>query len=75
MKIVLKGQDGSKAIRLPNFLLMTPVGKNWLKKEFGIRLDRSQLKQVFKALNRFKKQVGLPLVKVISEDSEVTVLW
>ena len=46
-----------------------------LKNKCNVNLDRSQLKQIVKALNQFKKQCSMPLVEVISEDSEVIVQW
>lgn len=62
-------------IRLPNFLLTTSLGKNLLKNELNVKLNRSQLKEIVKALNQFKKKYSIPLVEVISEDSEVIVQW
>lgn len=75
MKIIIKENGRPKAIRVPNFLLTTSLGKYMLKNKCNVNLDRSQLKQIVKALNQFKKQCSMPLVEVISEDSEVIVQW
>lgn len=75
MKIVIKEKGRPKTIRLPNFLLTRVIGKNWLKNKYHVDLDRSQMKQIAKALAQFKKQYDLPLVEMISEDSEIIVWW
>lgn len=75
MKIVIKENGRPMIIRLPNFLLKTSLGKNWMKSKFNVNLDRNYIKQIIKALNEFKKRCNLPLVEVISEDSEVIVQW
>ena len=75
MQIVIKENGRPMVIRLPNFLLITSLGKNLLKNKYNVNLNRNQLKQTVKALNQFKKQSSLPLVEVISEDSEVIVQW
>lgn len=75
MKVVIKENGHRKVIKLPNFLIATLLGKNWLKKNFDLNLNRSQLKQIGKALSQFKKQCNLPIVERISEDFEVIVRW
>ncbi len=75
MKIVMKENGRPMVIRLPNFLFATSLGENLLKNKCKVNLNRSQLKQMVKALNRFKKQCRLPLVEVISENTEVIVRW
>lgn len=75
MKIVIKEKGRPKTIRLPNFLLTRVIGKNWLKNKYHVDLDRSQMKQIAKALAQFKKQYDLPLVEAISQDSEIIVWW
>lgn len=74
MKIVMKKRtsDGNQITELP---FATSLGENLLKNKCKVNLNRSQLKQMVKALNRFKKQCSLPLVEVISEDTEVIVRW
>lgn len=78
MKIVIKKHGRKKTILLPNFLITT-FGKDrmikWLKNKYDLDLDYSQLKQFAKTLNQFKKQFNLPLVEMVSEDSEVTLYW
>lgn len=75
MKIVITESVHRKVIRIPNFLITTSFGKKWLKNKYNINLEGSQLKQIVKALNKFKKQCNLPLVEVKSKNSEVIVLW
>lgn len=75
MKIMIRENGHSIVIRLPNFLLTTSIGEKWLKNRLHVHLNRSQLKQIAKALHLFKKQCNLPLVEVISEKSQVIVQW
>ena len=75
MKIIIKENGRPKVFRLPNFLLTTSIGKNWLKNKCNVNLDRIHLRQIAKDLNQFKKRCNLPIVEVISKDTEVIVQW
>ena len=77
MKIRIKETEHKAfTLVLPNFLFTSAVARKWLNKKLNMELDRQQLKEIRKTLNKFKKRhKEFVLSDVKSEDSEVQILW
>lgn len=77
MKIRIK-ETGHRAItiRLPNLLMTIPPVIKWLNKKCNIQLNRQQVKEIYKTLNKFKKEnKQFVLVDITTSDEEVQILW
>lgn len=77
MKIRIKETD-HKAFTLmfPNFLITSAVARKWLNKKLNMELDKQQLNEIRKTMNKFKKRhKEFVLLDITTDDSEVQILW